>query len=194
MMDSNISNSNADDLRFAMGIKEEEDTDGSSDDTAPSSMVVSHINFTAITMDEYPSRQSNNTIRSSSICHHNCRRRRKVRFVDEVVDTSPNSLVTNIAFRPTTRAEDKHILYYTQKDFTYFAIEEHYYQMELVMNKESKEIVMFGWEDCIIFESIHDHTDMHVNVKDTIQEENTQNGEECPMQMHKSRSLRDFHT
>ena len=56
---------------------------------------------------------------------------------------------------------------------------------------KSKEIVMFGWEDCIIFESIHDHTDMHV--KDTTKED-TQNGEECPMHMmHKSRSLRNIH-
>ena len=84
------------------------------------------------------------------------------------------------------------MLYYTQKDFTYFAIEEHYYQMELVMDKESKG--MFSWEDCIIFESIHDHTDMHVSVRD-ITIEDTQNGEECPMHMmHKSRSLRNIHT
>ena len=184
-----MSNSNVDDLRFAMGIKEEGADGSSSDDT--SSTAESSINFTAITMqDEYPSRQSNNTSSSSSACHHNCRRRR-VRFIDEVVDTLlPNSLVTSIRFRPSTKAEDKHILYYTQKDFTYFAIEEHYYQMELVM-KESKGIVMFGWEDCIIFESIHDHTDMHV--KDTIQEEDIQHREECPMQMHKSRSLRNIH-
>ena len=102
--------------------------------------------------------------------------------------SSPNDLVTSIRFRPSTKAEDKHMLYYTQKDFTYFAIEEHYYQMEVVMNK-TKEGVLFGWEDCIIFESIHD-TDKHV--KDTTKED-TQNGEECPMQMHKSRSLRNIH-
>ena len=177
-----MSNSNVDDLRF-VGIKEEE-TDGGGDDISP-------INFTVITMqDEYPSRQFNNTS-SSSTCHHRQSRRRKVHFIDEVVDTSPNNLVTSIRFRPSTKAEDKHMLYYTQKDFTYFAIEEHYYQMELVMNK-TKEGVMFGWEDCIIFESIHDHTDMHV--MDTNQEDDTQNGEECTIHMmHKSRSLRDFH-
>ena len=178
-----MSNSNVDDLRF-VGIKEEE-TDGGGDDISP-------INVTAITMQgEYPSRHLNNTVRSSNTCHHRQSRRRKVHFVDEVVDiSSPNSLVTSIRFRPTTRAEDKHMLY-TQKDFTYFAIEEHYYQMELVMDK-SNEIVMFGWEDCIIFESIHD-TDMHV--KDTNQEDDTQNGEECTIHMmHKSRSLRNIHT
>ena len=190
-MDIDTSNTN-DKLRITMEIKEE-DTDGSiSDDTRR----VSPINFTAITMqDEYPSRrQSNNatTVRSSNTCHRRQNRRRKVHFIDEMVDTSPNNLVTSIRCRPSTKAEDKHILYYTQKDFTYFAIEEHYYQMELVMNK-TKEGVMFSWEDCIIFESIHDHTDMRS--KDTIQEEDTQNGEERSMHMmHKSRSLRNIHT
>ena len=188
-----MSNSNVDDLSFAMGIKEE-DTDGSSSGYTSLPTAVSPINFTPITMqDEFPSRQSNNT-RSSNNCHHHQSRRRKVHFIDEVVDTSqPNSLVTSIRFRPSTKAEEKHMLYYTQKDFTYFAIEEHYYQMELVMNKESRGVVMFGWEDCIIFESIHDHTDMHV--KDTNSQEDTQNGGKCQMHnMHKSRSLRNIHT
>ena len=105
-MDIAMSNTN-DDLRFAMEIKG--DTDGSSSDTS-SSTAASPINFTAITMqDEYPSRKSNNTISSSSTYHHHSRKR-KVHFIDEVVDTSPNDLVTSIRFRPTTRAEDKHIL------------------------------------------------------------------------------------
>ena len=92
-----------------MKIKEE-GTDGSSrsNDTL-SSTAVSPIDFTATMQDEYPSRQFNNTS-SSSTCHHRQSRRRKVRFMDEVVDTSqPNSLVTSIRFRPSTKAEDKHI-------------------------------------------------------------------------------------
>jgi len=64
-------------------------------------------------------------------------RHRRVRFVDEVQGLPPQHLVTRIEFRPRTMADEKSSLYYNSKDYAFFALEDYYYQLEVLQKEKA---------------------------------------------------------
>mmetsp|Transcript_16430 Transcript_16430/g.39323 ORF Transcript_16430/g.39323 Transcript_16430/m.39323 type:complete len:178 (+) Transcript_16430:68-601(+) len=79
-------------------------------------------------------------------------RHRRVCFIDEVTrGPSRRSLVTSTMFRPQTRQEEKSSLYYTSKDFEFFALEDYYCQLQIIRKCQLPERVL-GWEDCLVYE------------------------------------------
>eukprot|EP01083_Nonionella_stella_P097868 275163_1 len=97
---------------------------------------------------------------------------RRVRFVDEVAisgvvpssKSKRSSLITSTKYRPRTRLQDKHKLYYDSQDYAFFALEDYYAQLQFKEDEEEtinigiglfpgsrkrhcQEIKTFGWED-----------------------------------------------
>ena len=120
-------------------------------------------------------------------------RRRRVCFIDEILGQSShkNNLVTRIAYRPSTPAEDKYLLYYTSRDYDFFALEEYYQQREEMTMKvpkySSPEEKVFSWEDCMVYEDgcYDDEGDS------TMEEDSAGVGEEGTL-MHKVKTLHDL--
>ena len=75
---------------------------------------------------------------------------RRVHFIDEVMgDLTHGLLVTGIAFRPSTRDEEKSALYYTPQDYALFGLEAHYEtDQRCGQPQQAKEVDWkFGFED-----------------------------------------------
>ena len=120
-----------------------------------------HHNF----VDAIKRRRTSSATSTSSTTMHNSEdmnddkeRSHHVRF--------PNKLVTSTTYRPSTTPEEKSNLYYTPQDYEFFALEEHYYQMDMMdaarhheqsFRLHSKEV--FSWEDCIVYENVYDSSD-----------------------------------
>ena len=75
-------------------------------------------------------------------------RRRRVCFIDEVFGLTPQELVTSTAFRTPTTAEEKSLLYYTSQEYAFFALEDYYWQVDMIQCQSKG----FGWEDCMVCE------------------------------------------
>jgi len=107
-------------------------------------------------------------------------RRRRVRFIDQV---QGGDIVTSTTVRPRTTPEEKSLLYYTSKEFRYFAYEGYCEQVEML---EKSKVQVFGWDN--LYDDCHDNTStitMHIDTEEDIQSGGSP--------LHKSKSLRDFH-
>mmetsp|Transcript_34232 Transcript_34232/g.55904 ORF Transcript_34232/g.55904 Transcript_34232/m.55904 type:complete len:172 (-) Transcript_34232:68-583(-) len=80
-------------------------------------------------------------------------RHRRVCFIDEVSRLTPQGLVTSTAFRPPTTAKEKSLLYYTSQEYAFFALEDYYWQVEMIQCQSKG----FGWEDCMVYEGDYGH-------------------------------------
>ena len=107
-------------------------------------------------------------------------RRRRVRFIDQV---QGGDIVTSTTVRPRTTPEEKSSLYYTSKEFRYFAYEGYCEQVEML---EKSKVQVFGWDN--LYDDCQDNTStitMHIDTEEDIQSGGSP--------LHKSKSLRDFH-
>lgn len=107
-------------------------------------------------------------------------RRRRVRFIDQV---QGGDIVTSTSVRPRTTPEEKSSLYYTSKEFRYFAYEGYCEQVEML---EKSKVQVFGWDN--LYDYCDDKTStitMHIDTEEDIQSGGSP--------LHKSKSLRDFH-
>ena len=107
-------------------------------------------------------------------------RRRRVRFIDQV---QGGDIVTSTTVRPRTAPEEKSLLYYTSKEFRYFAYEGYCEKVEML---EKSKVQVFGWDN--LYDDCHDNTStitMHIDTEEDIQSGGSP--------LHKSKSLRDFH-
>lgn len=83
------------------------------------------------------------------------RRSRRVCFIDTVSIPGPirqRELVTRTAYRPSTTAEEKHLLYYSSQDYAFFALEDYYYKIEKTSHQSCRAPKVLGWEDCMVYE------------------------------------------
>ena len=107
-------------------------------------------------------------------------RRRRVRFIDQV---QGGDIVTSTTVRPRTAPEEKSLLYYTSKEFRYFAYEGYCEKVEML---EKSKVQVFGWDN--LYDDCRDNTStitMHIDTEEDIQSGGSP--------LHKSKSLRDFH-
>mmetsp|Transcript_20390 Transcript_20390/g.33062 ORF Transcript_20390/g.33062 Transcript_20390/m.33062 type:complete len:167 (+) Transcript_20390:144-644(+) len=121
-------------------------------------------------LDEYPNSDSGDDDRSissedESMIHQDpetdiveaaaTRCSRRVCFIDTVSISGPirqRELVTRTAYRPSTTAEEKHLLYYSSQDYAFFALEDYYYKIEKTRHQSCRAPKVLGWEDCMVYE------------------------------------------
>jgi len=109
---------------------------------------------------------------------------RKVSFLDEI----SQSIITTISYRPTTKHDDKHILYYTKEDYEMFSYDEYTERILLEQQeKEEEEEKVFSWEDLLCYEGAggSDYC-IHMMADD---EEEVGEGDKL---MHKVETLKDL--
>lgn len=91
-------------------------------------------------------------------------RHRRVCFIDEVLGLPPHHLVTSTTFRPTTTIEEKSILYYNSMDYAFFALEDYYFEVEVMQKCQSKGL---SWEDCLVYDGDFGHDNEFLNEEKT---------------------------
>ena len=126
---------------------------------------------------------------SSSSASASSSRRRRICFIDEgSTSTLPHQAVTSIHYRPKTGHDGKRRLYYSQRDFAFFALEYQYEKVEGVRKRDNMErYKTFTWEDCMMVDSYDgDGEEMHFDGA----------GDESPCSgkaaMHKVKTLHNF--
>ena len=123
---------------------------------------------------------------SSSSASASSSRRRRICFIDEgSTSTLPHQAVTSINYRPKTEHDEKRRLYYSQRDFAFFALEYQYEKVEGVRKRDMERYKTFTWEDCMTVDSYDgDGEEIHFE------------GDETPCSgkaaMHKVKTLHDF--